>query len=316
MLKKIALSCLTVAMATTTVNTAYAASDYAKTKYPVVFAPGVLGFDKLFGFVDYWYGIIPDLNSNGTKTYVTTASAINTSEQRGEQMLKQVNDIFAISGAAKINIIGHSHGGFSARYVMDALPVGKVASITLVASPVKGSPVADVITKVAPAGSVSASVLNSIVNAAANLFSYFGNISEYQNSLSGLLGSVNTKAAADFAKLHPQGVPTTACGEGAYTGANGAKFYSFSGTSPLTNALDPLDGFFTAFSLAFVGTSDPQSDGFIGRCSSHFGKVLRDNYPWNHPDEINHTLAIRGLFTPNPVDVYRTQVNRLKVDGL
>lgn len=31
--------------------------DYTKTKYPLVLAPGVLGFDKLVGFVDYWYAI-------------------------------------------------------------------------------------------------------------------------------------------------------------------------------------------------------------------------------------------------------------------
>jgi len=287
--------------------------DYTKTKYPVVFAPGVLGFDKLFGVVDYWYGIPGALRSGGAKVYITSASALNSSEVRGEQMLEQVEDILAISGAQKINIVAHSHGGFSARYVNTLLP-GRVASITTMASPAKGSPVADLVRGTAQPDSVTETVLASVADAFANLVTYLAG-NNYPESSLGLLGSVTTQAAADFAKRHPDGVPVTACGEGDYS-KNGVRFYSMSGVKTFTNALDPLDYMFALTGLAFTGTADPQNDGFIGRCSSHFGKVIRDDYPWNHPDEINHTLAIRGLFTPDPVDVYRQHVNRLKTAGL
>ena len=40
---------------------------YTKTKYPMVLAPGVLGFDKLVGFVDYWYQIPSGLSYSGGK---------------------------------------------------------------------------------------------------------------------------------------------------------------------------------------------------------------------------------------------------------
>ena len=40
---------------------------YTKTKYPMVLAPGVLGFDKLVGFVDYWYQIPSGLTYSGGK---------------------------------------------------------------------------------------------------------------------------------------------------------------------------------------------------------------------------------------------------------
>lgn len=287
--------------------------DYTKTKYPVVFAPGVLGFDKLFGFVDYWYGVPGALRDGGGTVYITSASALNSSEVRGEQMLKQVQDILTISGAQKINIIAHSHGGFSARYVNTMLP-GRVASITTMASPAKGSPVADVVRGAVKPGSMTESVLTSIADSFARLVTYFAG-NNYPESSLGLLGSVTTQAAADFAKRHPDGVPTTACGEGDYS-KNGVRFYSMSGIKSFTNVLDPLDYMFAVTGLAFNGTADAQNDGFIGRCSSHFGKVIRDDYPWNHPDEINHTLAIRGLFTPSAVDVYRQHVNRLKTAGL
>ena len=58
------------------------------------------------------------------------------------------------------------------------------------------------------------------------------------------------------------------------------------------------------------------NDGLVGRCSSHFGKVLRDDYPWNHGDAINQLFGVRGLFTPDPVDVYREHANRLKNAGV
>jgi hypothetical protein len=119
--------------ATLTANTASAFClfncDYTKTKYPVVLAPGVLGFDKLVGFVDYWYGIPSAMQDGGAKVYTTSASAFNSSEVRGEQLLSQVQNILAISGAQKVNLIGHSHGGFSARYVANILPT-RVASLT------------------------------------------------------------------------------------------------------------------------------------------------------------------------------------------
>jgi triacylglycerol lipase len=136
---------------------------YTKTKYPMVFAPGVLGFDKLVGFVDYWYGIPSALTYSGGKVYTTTASALNSSEARGEQLLSQVQTILAISGAQKVNLLGHSHGGFSVRYVADVIPT-KVASLTLIHSPAKGSPVADLVVGVVPAGTAQ-SFIASISNA-------------------------------------------------------------------------------------------------------------------------------------------------------
>jgi triacylglycerol lipase len=44
--------------------------------------------------------------------------------------------------------------------------------------------------------------------------------------------------------------------------------------------------------------------------------VLRDDYGWNHLDEVNQVLALRGLFASDPVSVLRAQANRLKSAGL
>ncbi|WP_425285236.1 esterase/lipase family protein, partial [Acinetobacter baumannii] len=91
--------------------TAKVSSQYAKTKYPIVFSHGMAGFIQVgtdqFG-LDYWYQILPDLARNGANVWATRVSPFNSSEIRGEQLLEQVKEIAAITGADKVNLIGHS----------------------------------------------------------------------------------------------------------------------------------------------------------------------------------------------------------------
>lgn len=64
-------------------------------------------------------------------------------------------------------------------------------------------------------------------------------------------------------------MPLRKCGEGAYK-VNGVNYYSWSGTSPLTNPLDPSDGMMGVASLTFIGGE--ANDGMVGRCSSHLAR--------------------------------------------
>ena len=50
----------------------------------------------------------------------------------------------------------------------------------------------------------------------------------------------------------------------------------------------------------------------MSRCSSHWGKVIKDNYTWNHLDEINQVLGTIGKDSPDPVAFYVQHANRLK----
>lgn len=285
------------------------ASGYSQTKYPIVLAPGVLGFDTVLG-VPYWYKIPGALQSNGAKVYIATASAVNSADAVGEQLLGQVKTILAVSGASKVNLIGHSEGGFSSRYVAALLP-GQVASVTTFDSPVKGSPVADDVAAVLNATGASG-IAGSIVNAFANLFDAVAGVS-YRNNVLAMLASMSTTGAAQFNARFPNGVPATACGSGAASGNGGQLYYSFNGTSDVTNIFDPLSVLWGITGLAFNGTPN---DGLVSQCSGHFGTVVRDNYPWNHGNAINQFLGLIGLFAPDPVSVYTSQANRLKNAGL
>lgn len=285
-------------------------SSYTRTKFPIVFAHGMAGFSKI-GPADYWYGIPKDLVSGGSSVYVTQVASFQSSEVRGEQLLTQVQGILAISGAAKVNLIGHSHGNQSIRYVAGAIP-GKISSVTGVGGPNKGSPVADVIkgaTYIPGLGPVAATVISGVINGFFTFVDVLSGEGYRQDALAGL-DSLTTKGAAAFNAKFPQGMPTTACGEGAYN-ANGVRYYSWSGVGHLTNAFDLIDP-----ALALTGVVIPGgNDGLVGRCSSHLGQVIRDNYFMNHLDEVNQLFGLVSIFESNPVSVYRQQANRLKLAG-
>ena len=287
----------------------FGSSGYTKTKYPIVLTHGMLGFDSILG-VDYWYGIPSALRRDGAQVYITEVSQLDTSEARGEQLLRQVEEIAAISGKGKVNLVGHSHGGPTIRYVAAIRP-DLVASVTSVGAPHKGSDTADFIRQVPP-GSAGETLLAGIVNGLGAMINFLSGSSSTtpQNAL-GSLESLNSEGAARFNAKFPQGLPTTACGEGAYK-VNGVSYYSWSGTSPLTNVLDPSDLLMGVSSLTFKDAND----GLVGRCSSRLGMVIRDNYRMNHLDEVNQFIGLTSLFETSPVTVYRQQANRLKNAGL
>jgi triacylglycerol lipase len=280
------------------------AAGYTQTKYPIVLVHGLFGFDSV-GPVDYFYGIASALRSGGATVYVTQVSAANSTEVRGEQLLVQVKQILAATGAAKVNLIGHSHGGPTARYVASVRP-DLVASVSSVGGVNKGSKVADVLIGAVP------NVSYAIANAVSGFISFLsGSPTLPQNARAAAL-SLSTAGTLAFNSRHPQGVPASACGEGAYQVA-GVYYFSWSGAQPYTNALDASDPVLALTALAFDGA---KNDGLVSSCSSHLGRVIRDDYAMNHLDEVNQLIGITNLFETSPVTIFRQQANRLQGLGL
>ncbi|BCA27851.1 lipase family alpha/beta hydrolase [Metapseudomonas otitidis] len=288
----------------------FAATGYTQTRYPIVLAHGMFGFDSILG-VDYWYGIPYGLSRHGASVYVAEVSQLNSTEARGEELLEQVEDIVAISGKPKVNLIGHSHGGPTARYVAGIRP-NLVASVTSVGSPHKGSATADFLRNI-PRDSAGEAFLANIANAIGKVIHIMSGSSSNlpQDVLAGL-ESLTPVGSAKFNARFPEGVPTTVCGEGAYA-ARGVRYYSWSGVRTLTNPFDISDPLLLITSLPFKGQ---ENDGLVGRCSSHLGRVVRDDYRMNHLDEVNHLFGLVSLFETPPVSVYRQHANRLKNEGL
>ncbi len=54
--------------------------------------------------------------------FAAQLSPANTTAHRGEQLIAQVEDVLAITGKPKVNLIGHSHGGPTVLYVAQTKP--------------------------------------------------------------------------------------------------------------------------------------------------------------------------------------------------
>ena len=286
---------------------AHAASDYAKTRYPIVLVHGLFGFDSFLG-VDYFYGIPSALSQDGARVFVAQVSAANSTEVRGEQLLAQVKNIMAITGASKVNLIGHSHGGPTIRYVAGVAPQ-LVASVTSIGGVNKGSRVADILRGTVPTGGLSEMIVNNAAKAFVALINLGSGGTSLPQTPTAALNSLTTAGSLDFNRRFPQALPS-GCGSGAEL-VNGVRYYSWAGTLPVTNILDVSDGALGIMSLVF----GEANDGLVSACSSRLGKHLGD-YRQNHLDEVNQVVGLRDWFSVDPVTLYRQQANRLKLLGL
>lgn len=134
------------------------------TKYPVVLVHGVSGFDQVLGFVEYFHDIPDELQEGNAKVYTPNITAWDDAYVRGEQLLSYIqNVVIPDSGASKVNLIGHSLGSPTIRYVASVRP-DLVASITSVNGVNGGSGFADWGMQNFPEGTWGNSVLVNLLN--------------------------------------------------------------------------------------------------------------------------------------------------------
>jgi triacylglycerol lipase len=274
---------------------------YTATKYPLVLIHGLFGFKQILGTIDYFPGVAAALEEDGARVFVVSASQAAGSIQRAAELLPQLEHIRDVTGAPKLNLIGHSQGSIDARYIAATRP-DLVASVTSVGGPHKGSPVADAFLAL-PGGTAGTQVLADLLRALAG--------SDEPNDGTAVLEFLQPKNAVAFNVQFPAAVPTSDCGAGEPI-VDGIRYYSWGGVAALTNPLDPIDPFIGTFGTLIKG----DSDGVVPRCSTHLGEVIRDDYLENHPDEANLVAQLVSPLGPNPKELYRAHANRLKNAGL
>lgn len=118
--------------------------------YPVVLLHGAAGFGTLGGGpleVTYFNGVREDLAAHGeAEVYTTVAPPYASSTTRANAIAKQIDDILRRTNKAKVNLVGHSQGGLDARLLASPNGLGygdRVASITTIATPHRGTRIAD-----------------------------------------------------------------------------------------------------------------------------------------------------------------------------
>ncbi len=289
--------------------------SYTQTKHPIILVPGIFAFDSI-ATIDYWYQIPAKLEKQGAQVHVAKINAFDSSAMRGESLIAQMEEIIAASGGsvAKFNIMGHSQGGMTARYVLAARP-DLVASVTTMATPHTGSPIADVVTDIVPPDSIQGVLFEVFANAVGDLVNLMSDNKKDKSDIYAMLGEFNAEGAAQFNATYPIGMPATTCGAGSEQvtiDGHDIKLYSWGGTGHLTGGVDISDPLFAITSLIF----EEENDGVTGKCANHFGRILRDDYFMNHLDINNHVLGLVSLFETNPKTVFKNHAHRLKTAGL
>lgn len=297
-----------------------AKSDYAKTKYPILMVHGWLGWSRIGNDsfnIDYWYQILPDMARNGSTVFAAQLSPANTTAYRGEQLITQVEDVLAITGKDKVNLIGHSHGGPTVLYVAATKPQ-YLASITGVAGTYHGSKVADDI----QGNKLTKSAFNILGDYIIGpLIALAQSKPELGIDFDASMKSLSQTGSAAFnATVAKSAVAAgvLASSENCSKNLNsvdtkGVRYYSWTGVAQTTNLLD-IDTILMQLGPLSYGNKD--NDGMVSRCSAYIGQVIRDDYKLNHTDLANMMFGLTGLFAQDPVALYRQHANRLKLQGL
>ena len=295
-------------------------SDEYATRYPLLLVPGLLGFVR-FVVYPYWFGIIKPLERGGARVFPVMVSGVNSSEIRGEQLLLVIEQVLRDTGAARVNLIGHSQGALTVRYVAARRP-DLVASVTSVAGPNHGSELADYLERRFPVGTPGGRLVNAIIGLLAWLIALFETGyrgPKLPTDITASHQSLTSTGVALFNRQYPQGLPQTWGGHGPEE-VDGVRYYSWSGilkpgvTNRGRNLIDGSNVTCRLFARTFIKERG-QCDGMVGRYSSHLGQVIGDDFPLDHFDIVNQMMGLVGKGA-RPVQLFLEHAARLKADGL
>ncbi len=115
---------------------------------PIVLCHGIARFDEIFATLGkdlYFKGIPEELGAAGFDAYRAHVDFAGSVVKRSRQLKQQLMEILADSGFNRAHLIAHSMGGLDARHmIVDEDMAGRVASLTTIGTPHRGTSFADV----------------------------------------------------------------------------------------------------------------------------------------------------------------------------
>lgn len=114
-----------------------------RARLPLVLAHGYFGFDAIGALRikrEYFRGVRGRLEALGHQVYLARVAPAAGVRRRAEELAEQIRRL----PFERVNIIAHSMGGVDARYAISKLGLaGRVASLTTIGTPHRGTPIAD-----------------------------------------------------------------------------------------------------------------------------------------------------------------------------
>jgi triacylglycerol lipase len=109
----------------------------APTRYPLVMCHGIGGDKPL---LPYWYQIKDDLEGLGVRCLLPKVPRYATVYDRSKVLEEKIKEYISVTGAEKVNLIGHSMGGLDSRHFITRMGGHRVvASLTTIGTPHRGS---------------------------------------------------------------------------------------------------------------------------------------------------------------------------------
>ncbi len=285
--------------------------------YPVVLCHGFFGFDNV-GPIDYFHGVVEALQAAGHDVHVTTVNPFQSSEVRGDQLIKKVEQLIVDTGKAKVNLVGQSQGGLDVRYVAHEIPE-LIAAVVMVAVPNRGMHLADVFDGKVPG--LSSALTKALLQIVSRPI--YGDIAE-DADMEAALAALTSFEVSNFNASYPD--------------QPGVAYYSIGGISNLkatdhaacespevppfiskySGARDPMDPLILPVAQVVGGTllSPAPNDGMVRVSSAKWGKWL-GCIPADHFDTVGQLLGDHpGLGNPfDHLDFYRGLADYLVSQG-
>lgn len=249
----------------------------------IVLVHGILGFREKFG-VEYFNRVKEHLESPERNVLVPQLDATGTIRERGEQLRDRIWKAFGdgtLDPAAKTHIIGHSQGGLDSRFVLSpenphTTPAndlsGRIASLTTIGSPHRGSPIADLL-----AG-------KALDRKFKGLESLLHNLDFAQHVVRALLSRLGINPAA----LTELETASMAEFNRQYTDHPHVRYLSVAGRG--RGGLQPSSLFLLEFHHYIKSGTGEENDGLVTVSSAERWGPSRPAWPADHADEIGHNL--------------------------
>lgn len=238
----------------------------ASATYPIALACGFTRFDTAVPWkwmqrpgrdeFHYFKRIRSTLIRRGFQVFHTNVSWGAPLAARAAELGREIDSILAISEARKVHVIAHSMGGLDARFAISFLGYApKVCSLTTVATPHHGSPLADIVHRL---GSLPRRILDRL---------YAWGI-----DLRGVLDLATSECAARNARMETS------------ERSDGVVYQTYAGATSFWPTFFPLKLGYLALRFVF---NEAQNDGLVPLSSAKWREeYFRGAVPWDHLNQL------------------------------